>query len=79
MNNLRTRIETAIEGLVALLDAIDGESDLEDSGDNEPSLSTGTYNWIPTRQSTESVDCELDYGDIGRAGKMGIEANFNQT
>lgn len=31
----RARIEAAIDGLVALLDQIDGEPDLEDGGDLE--------------------------------------------
>ena len=34
----RLRIEAAIESLIALLDEIDGDPDLEDSGDSEPSL-----------------------------------------
>ena len=33
---MRRRIETAIEGLVALLDQIDGDEDLEDGNDDEP-------------------------------------------
>lgn len=35
---LRLRIEAAIESLIALLDEIDGNPDLEDGGDSEPSL-----------------------------------------
>lgn len=35
---LRARIEATIERLVALLDAIDGDPDLELMGDDEPSL-----------------------------------------
>ena len=35
---LRLRIETTIENLVALLDEVDGEADLEDGADGEPYL-----------------------------------------
>jgi len=33
---LRQALENAIEGLLQLLDAIDGDPDLEDGGDDEP-------------------------------------------
>jgi hypothetical protein len=38
---LRQRAEAAIERLIALLDAIDGDADLECNGDLEPSLGFG--------------------------------------
>ncbi len=34
--SMRHRIDTTIESLLALLDAIDGDPDLEDVGDAEP-------------------------------------------
>lgn len=34
--SMRTRIEATIEHLLALLDTIDGDPDLEDGGDAEP-------------------------------------------
>ncbi len=34
--SMRTRIEATIELLLALLDTIDGDPDLEDAGDAEP-------------------------------------------
>lgn len=34
----RARLEAKIEELVALLDLVDGDCDLEDNGDDEPSL-----------------------------------------
>ena len=36
----RARLEAKIEELVALLDLVDGDCDLEDNGDDEPSLGT---------------------------------------
>lgn len=35
---LRTRIEDAVEWLLAILDALEGDPDLEDGADAEPSL-----------------------------------------
>ncbi|GJD32835.1 hypothetical protein PMNALOAF_4114 [Methylobacterium adhaesivum] len=35
---MRAQIEDAIERLLAILDALDGEADLEDGADAEPSL-----------------------------------------
>ncbi|WP_174067122.1 hypothetical protein [Agrobacterium tumefaciens] len=37
----RARLEAKIEELVALLDLVDGDCDLEGNGDDEPSLGTG--------------------------------------
>lgn len=35
---MRQQIEDAIERLIAMLDALDGDADLEDGADAEPSL-----------------------------------------
>jgi hypothetical protein len=42
---LRERIENTIEQLVSLLDEIDGDTDLEPTGDDEPYLSAGAMGW----------------------------------
>jgi hypothetical protein len=36
----RQRLEAKIEELIALLDLVDGDPDLEDTGDDEPSIGT---------------------------------------
>ncbi|MCJ2053926.1 hypothetical protein [Methylobacterium sp. J-070] len=41
----RTEVETLVEGLIDLLDAWDGDTDLEDSADSEPSLCGLVANW----------------------------------
>lgn len=38
MSPLRHMIEDHIERMIALLDALDGDADMEASGDDEPSL-----------------------------------------
>jgi len=40
----RELVEAAIEALIAILDAIDGDQDLEDGHDREPDL-LGMCNW----------------------------------
>ncbi len=52
----RARIENAIEALVALLDEIDGDPNLGDNGDYEPSLGNSR---ICTALGI-AEDCELD-------------------
>lgn len=54
---LRARIEAAIERLVALLDAIDGDPDLELMGDDEPSLG-----WTFRHDGVSTVVTDI-YGD----------------
>jgi len=34
----RSELERRIEGMIALLDVMDGDPDLEDGGDDEPSI-----------------------------------------
>lgn len=44
----RQQIESAIEALIAMLDAIDGDADCEDDGSTEPSLerlNNGGHSW----------------------------------
>lgn len=38
LRQTRARLETKIEELIALLDLLDGDPDLEDGGDDEPSI-----------------------------------------
>jgi len=52
---LRQRIETAIDGLIAILDAIDGDENLE------PYLSSGSRYWNNWHVGTAiTVDLEAD-------------------
>lgn len=44
--SLRQQAEEAIEQLIGLLDALDGDADLEPNGDLEPSLGVGML-WQP--------------------------------
>jgi hypothetical protein len=53
---VRSRAEAMIETLIALLDQIDGDPDLEDNADDEPSI--GGYPW-----RDDGVDLELDDAD----------------
>lgn len=56
----RQMIETMIESLIALLDAADGDCDLEDNGDHEPWIdSTPMYG-----ASGPVYDLEFDDADI---------------
>lgn len=63
--SLRERIEAAIESMVALLDQLDEDPDLEPDNDDEPSL--GWEDGSPTRFSggttPGTADCEFDIGD----------------
>lgn len=58
---LRTQIEDAVERLLAMLDALDGDTDLEDGADAEPSLAApenphgSQAGWM----RGSDTDCEL--------------------
>lgn len=55
---MRQRAEEAIERLITLLDDMDGDTDLECSGDLEPSLGVGLL-WSPaTGWTNTSADLE---------------------
>ncbi|KAA3514807.1 hypothetical protein G6L63_01140 [Agrobacterium vitis] len=58
---LRKRIEQAIEYLVSILDQFDGDENLEDGGDNEPSL--GWTARGPEAERFDFQDRELDDAD----------------
>ena len=51
----RQKVEAMIEGLIALLDASDGDCDLEDTGDDEP--------WINSTPVRCQYDLELETSD----------------
>lgn len=57
--HLRTRIEEAVERLLAILDALDGDPDFEPDADAEPSLGApdghdGQLTWL----RGSDTDCE---------------------
>lgn len=51
----RRAIEAAIEALIAVLDAVDGNSDDEEGGDIEPSIG-----WPSAGYGGDTRDCELN-------------------
>jgi hypothetical protein len=53
----RREIESAIERLIALLDFVDGDPDLEDGSDDEPSLG-----WVMSQSSCPLIQ-PADPGD----------------
>lgn len=62
----RARLEAQIEDLIALLDLVDGDCDLEEGGDLEPSIGS-PGRWIGNRVEDdlefETDDCELSADD----------------
>lgn len=56
--SLRSRIEATIEQLLALLDQIDGDPDLEPGADDEPSLG-----WTYFRDGMSAYTCDSDGDD----------------
>lgn len=54
---LRVKLEAKIEELIALLDVIDGDCDLEDNGDAEPSISS------PVIMINGKPECDLEWED----------------
>ena len=58
MAQIRQQAEEAIERLIALLDEMDGDADLEPNGDLEPSLGVGRL-WSPAhghRYTSEDLE-----------------------
>lgn len=53
---LRTRIETAIEGLLALLDTVDGDENLE------PEMAGFDPHFMDDREGDDKRDCDLAGG-----------------
>lgn len=58
----RWRLEQKIEELIELLDLVDGEPDLEDTGDDEPSAGDKAY---VSRCGTAHYDLEEDPAESG--------------
>ncbi len=54
LQHRRAELETRIEELIALLDVIDGDCDLEDNGDMEPSLGG------PSLYGRNGFECDLE-------------------
>lgn len=62
---IRSIVAKEIERLIGILDAIDGDPDLEPGGDDEPSLgwlSNGGHSW-----RDGNVDLEVDRSPVERA------------
>ncbi|MBX5146372.1 hypothetical protein [Rhizobium lentis] len=58
----REQLEAYIEELIVLLDALDGDPDIEDGGDDEPSFSCSRY-----LNGKCECDLEEDPADLGIA------------
>lgn len=58
----RARLEARIEDLIALLDLVDGDTDLEEGGDLEPSIG-GPAMWIGSRLE-DDLEFERDDYEI---------------
>lgn len=67
---LRRRMEAAIDSMLALLDELDGDPNLEPDNDDEASL--GWEDGCPTRfnggSTPGTADCECDIGDDFEGG-----------
>lgn len=63
---LRRRLEATVEQLIALLDEVDGDTDLEPNNDNEPMLGwvdRGPYAWEATDDREAEDEHDEDGGD----------------
>jgi hypothetical protein len=63
----RAELERHIEEMIALLDIMDGDTDLEDGGDNEPSITSPAIaigNRIENDLEFETDDYELSGDDM---------------
>ena len=67
MSCWRARLSTAVESLLALLDAMDPDPDLEDGADTEPNC--GGYGASATTDECEAEDegDDLDEGELDEA------------
>lgn len=68
----RKRLEAKIEDLIALLDLVDGDCDLEDNGDDEPSLGS-----VPL-MGAKRMEYDLEFDDSDREPN-GDEVDTNFT
>ncbi|WP_421360263.1 hypothetical protein [Agrobacterium rosae] len=60
----RARLEAKIDDLIALLDLVDGDTDLEEGGDLEPSIG-GPAIWIGSRLEDDLEHATDDYEPTG--------------
>lgn len=69
---LRERLEAEIERLIALLDALDGDSDFEPANDDEPSFGwTYSFDGVPLPLAADGGDDrELDPADDEDGGDL---------
>jgi hypothetical protein len=56
--------ESLIEQAISILDTLDGDADLEDGGDAEPSLGWTKDGFTGADYSVWNVDCEHDNLDL---------------
>lgn len=65
LQHRRTELEARIEEMIALLDLLDGDPDLEDGGDYEPSLG------VPGCRVKGKFECDLeeDPAELGIADR----------
>jgi len=68
--DLRERVEDAIERLIAMLDALDGDADFEPGNDDEPSMGWSySFDGVPVPPAADGGDDrELDEADAEDGG-----------
>ncbi len=81
-HRLRCQLASLVERLIAAMDAIDGDPDFEDTGDNEPSLAHPevpswecqfySFNWLPIGP-VEMTDLEEADEDEGHDSDTELE------
>ncbi|MBX4899311.1 hypothetical protein [Rhizobium bangladeshense] len=80
----REMVEACIEQLIALLDLLDGDPDLEDTGDLESSIgSTPQIVGTQCLDDLELDDCDLeeggdDEGTMGWSNPMGLRVHIRE-
>ena len=69
---LRAQVEAWVERLIALLDQLDGDADLEEGGDMEPSFGTAQY-------GRGRLELELEEDRVDDEPCLSWAENFEQT
>lgn len=71
LQQTRARLETKIEELIALLDLLDGDADLEDTGDDEPWI--GSFGVVGRNGVEHDLEQDEDSEhSLGWANPMGL-------